>query len=136
MPWQIWVAVTVLAWGTWGFLNGLALRNHSWQQILVWGVPTMVVAAAALLAAFGAKAGFEPKAFVWATAIQLTAVIGVILFYQALKAQNMALVVPITAAYPAVTVILAVLFGNERLRPVQLLGILLVIAGTMAISVS
>lgn len=136
MRWQLWVMATVLAWGTWGFLNGMALRNHHWQQLIVWGLPMTAVIAVILWLVFSTRSGFEPRAFAWASLIQLAAIAGVVFFYQALKSENMALVVPLSAAYPVVTAILAVVFGKEHLRPVQVLGIVLVVAGTIAVSLS
>jgi transporter family protein len=136
MPWQIWVVATVLAWGIWGFLNGMALRSHHWQQLIVWGLPMTAAIAVCLFFVFAGRSGFDIRAFGWASLIQLMAIAGVVFFYQALKRQNTAIVVPVSAAYPAVTAILAVLFGKEHLRPVQVLGILLVIGGTAAISLS
>ena len=136
MPWQVWALATVIAWGAWGFLNGMALRSHDWQQLIVWGIPTTSVIALVLWFTNSERTGFDARAFGWASLIQLAAIAGVVFFYQALKSQNTAIVVPVSATYPAVTAFLAVIFGNEHLRPVQVAGILLVIAGTVAISIS
>lgn len=136
MPWQVWVIATVLAWGAWGFFNGMAIRTHHWQQLIVWGFPTTAAIALLLRLANADRSGFDIKAFGWASLIQVVAILGVIFFYQALKSQNTAIVVPVSATYPAVTAILAVVFGKENLRPVQVVGIVLVIAGTAAISLS
>ncbi len=136
MPWQVWILATVLAWGAWGFVNGMALRHHHWQQLIVWGLPATVVIALSVAAISGSRGQFEARAFAWASAVQLLAIAGVVFFYQALRAQNTAIVVPVSASYPAVSALLAVVFGKEQLRPLQVLGIVLVVAGTVAISLS
>lgn len=136
MVWHFWVGATVLVWGLWGFLSGMGVRSNSWQQLMVWGVPAAALFGAGLWAWAGDQANFDPRALLWGSAIQIAGLTGVVFFYQALKSQQTSLVVPVSAAYPAVTVLLAVVVGGERLRPVQVVGIVLVIAGTAAVSVS
>lgn len=136
MAWQVWVVATVLVWGLWGFLSSMGVRSNSWQQLVVWGIPAAAVFGAGLWAWSGDQASFDPRALLWGSAIQIAGLTGVVFFYQALKTQQASLVVPVSAAYPAVTVLLAVVAGGERLRPLQLLGVALVIVGTVAVSAS
>jgi len=136
MPWQLWLVATVLCWGLWGFLAGMGLRSNSWQQLLVWGIPASAAIAAVMWAVFGDEAAFGVKTLAWASAIQLAGLVGMVFFYQALRVQQASVVVPISASYPAVTAVLSVLLGRERLQPLQAVGIVLVILGTIAVSIS
>lgn len=59
-----------------------------------------------------------------------------ILFFVALGLGEASKVVPVTAAYPAATVLLAALFLDETISPVRVAGILLVIIGVVILAVA
>lgn len=63
----------------------------------------------------------------FALAMGLTWGIGTVLFILALESSKLSLITPLTALYPAVTVILAYLFLAEKLELRELVGILLAI---------
>jgi bacterial/archaeal transporter family protein len=56
-------------------------------------------------------------------------ILGLLLYFHALKLGAASLVVPISASYPLVTVVLAALFLGEPLTATRLLGVALVLAG-------
>jgi drug/metabolite transporter (DMT)-like permease len=62
--------------------------------------------------------------------------IGYIFFYEAVERQKISLVGVITAAYPFVTAIMAVLFLHEPLIPTQILGIVLIITSVSLLAYS
>lgn len=57
----------------------------------------------------------------------LTWGIGTVLFIAALKYAKLSVTVPLTAVYPALTVILAFVFLGERLGPKEIAGVLMAI---------
>lgn len=59
---------------------------------------------------------------------------GYVLFMKALKTGKASVVMPLTALYPAVTVVLAVAFLGERLTPVRAAGIALAILAAILLS--
>ncbi len=56
-------------------------------------------------------------------------IIGLFIYFQALKIGDVELVIPITASYPLVTVLLAVLFLGESLTLSRLFGAALIVGG-------
>ena len=59
----------------------------------------------------------------WALLMGLTWGIGTVLFIIALKYSKLSLLVPLSAVYPALTVILALIFLGEKLGPRELTGV-------------
>ena len=62
--------------------------------------------------------------------------VGYIFFYEAVERQKISLVGVITAAYPFITVIMAVLFLHEPLTLTQILGIILIITSVSFLAYS
>ena len=53
--------------------------------------------------------------------------LGTVLFIMALENSKLSIITPLTALYPAVTVLLAYLFLSERLEPKELIGVIMAI---------
>jgi uncharacterized membrane protein len=56
---------------------------------------------------------------------------GIGFYYVALRGERLSIVVPLTAVYPLVAILLGMLFLGERLSPLQWAGIGLTTAGVM-----
>lgn len=70
----------------------------------------------------------------WAIVSGILPVIGLAMFFLAINNAEVSRVVPITSAYPLVTVLLALLFLNEAFTVPRGLGILLVVCGVALLS--
>ena len=70
----------------------------------------------------------------WAVATAALAVGSLILFFVALGLGDASRVVPVSAAYPAVTVALSALFLGENITPIRIVGMLLVIGGVVLLT--
>ncbi|MEQ9349589.1 MAG: EamA family transporter, partial [Alphaproteobacteria bacterium] len=68
---------------------------------------------------------------VWGVLSGLGLALGLLLFYLALELGKAAVIVPLTALYPVVAVLLSVLFLGERLTWVQWSGLVLALAGIL-----
>ena len=106
---------------------GLALWPNPFAASLIgYGVSSVTVT----LAARGRQRRREPSAVLWFMATGLLNGLAVLLMYAALAAAPVALVAPLVAGYPLVTVLLgAVVLRDEALRLRALAGALLVVAG-------
>jgi transporter family protein len=67
--------------------------------------------------------------------VGIVMVAGLMTFYQALEHGKVSVVVPLTAMYPLVTIILAVVVLKEELSPTQGIGVLLAIVAVVLISI-
>ena len=121
--------------GSLGVFGKLALRGLSWQELLIWTAAAYAATALALLAFGGAGLRFEAHTW-WAIAAAVCTVGSLILFYLALGNGEASTVIPISAAYPAVTLILAALMLSEHVSLFKVGGMLLVIGGVIVLTVA
>jgi len=128
----LWL-LTLLFWGSSPLLEKLALRAVS--PLLALTIRTSVAAVALVLAALlTGEAGGIPEVsprdllILGASGI-LAGFLGMLTYFSLLKTGAASKIVPLTAAYPLVTAVLALLVLREDLTPMRLLGILLTVAG-------
>ena len=119
--------------GATGITARLALRTISWEQMVLW-VPIAYAMFALLLIAFrgarfplGAGGG-------WAAVTAFCAAGALILFFVALTHGDAGKVVPVSSAYPVVTVLGAALFLSEPITGVRVAGTVLVVLGVVLLT--
>lgn len=135
MAWLLPTLGYVAVLGIWGITGKLALRSLSWQDVLLITAVVYVFVAAGLVL-FG-QTEFKSDANNWWAIASAACVIGaLILFYLALGTGEASKVVPISAAYPAVAMVLAAIFLSESITVGRVVGALVVIGGVVLISVS
>ena len=128
----LWL-LTLLFWGSSPLLEKLALRAVS--PLLALTIRTSVAALALILAAVVSVEASEISAvsardvFVLAASGILAGFLGMFTYFSLLKTGEASRIVPLTAAYPLVTALLALVFLREHLTPLRLFGILLTISG-------
>jgi len=110
---------TVLLWGLWAVL--LKTSALDWRQALFWFAAAEMVMATGLVMTTGVR--WEGGQTALAAAAGLCGIVGTALFYAALQQGKASLVVPVTALYPAVAVLLGLLLFGERLTVGQTAGI-------------
>jgi transporter family protein len=136
--WLIWSILAILSWGLWSILSKLlgdALSAEDTQSLSTLGMLPIigVLAFSRRLGASGSRA----KGFWTAFAAGILTFLGNAAYFFALsKGEKAATVIPLTALYPLVTVLLAVLFLRERLNRVQCGGVLFSLAAIYLFSVS
>ena len=123
----------VLTVGALGVTSKLALESLTWQQLLPWTLLAYGVAVAVLMLLGKTDWGWHAGTG-WAVASAALAVGALILLYVALGLGDASKVVPVTAAYPAATVILAAIFLGEHISPARVVGMLLVVAGVVVLT--
>jgi transporter family protein len=129
-------AATIVAWGTWGVFSKLAIDRID-QQVMVWG--SLIVVPAIILIYLGAAGQLVPlkmhaPGITFAALGGVGAALGTVCFYLLLARQRASLAVPMTSLYPALTVILSVLFLKEQLSGVHILGIFFALAAVALLS--
>jgi uncharacterized membrane protein len=131
-----WIAPAigyVLAVGALGVTSKLALESLSWQQLLPWTFLAYGVTVAALMVSGKTDWGWHSGTG-WAIASAALAVGALILLYVALGLGDASKVVPVTAAYPAATLVLAAIFLGENISPARIAGMLLVVVGVVVLT--
>lgn len=131
--WLIPTIGYVVVVGALGVTSKLALRSLTWQTAIVATAAVYVVATIVFAALGQVRFGSGIDVF-WAFASGVLAVGSLILLYVALGTGEAGKVVPISAAYPAVTLVLAAIFLSEALTLGRAAGALLVIGGVVVLT--
>jgi len=135
MNWLISCLVAMVCWGFWGFLMKLASEHFSWHQMFV--VTNIVALAASLLIFVLLKPSINvySPGFIYAFLAGVAGALALIAFYAALGAGKAIIVVPLTALYPVITIILSYLILNEKIALVKGVGIMLALVAILLVSI-
>lgn len=121
--WAVYAALLVLFWGVWGAFSSAPTTLYDYPSFMVYAVwsVTMLVPAAFILR----RQGFEwsGRGAVWGIAAGLTGAAGQLLLFYDLTIGPAYLVFPIVSVSPAITVLMALAFLKERLRPLGIVGL-------------
>jgi drug/metabolite transporter (DMT)-like permease len=128
-PWLLWTLLAVLCWGVWAIVSKLigdALTAGQSQALSTVGIlPVLALLAPRYRASRITHHASPPsRGILFAFAAGVLTCLGNIAYYALLNNAKAATVVPLTAVYPIVTVVLAVLFLRERLTGLQCVGII------------
>lgn len=132
-PWLIPTVAFILATGALGVTSKLALRTLAWQDLVLWvGIAYMI--ATVVVVALGHASLRLVRGTPWAMGSAALAIFAIIALYLALSIGEVSKVVPVSAAYPAVTLVLSALVLSERLSIARVGGMCLVVAGVVVLS--
>ena len=128
--WLAWTLVALLSWGLWAVLAkllGNALSAEQSQALSTLGL--LPILAPLAFSSGGSLRGSSRRGLWFALLGGIVSCLGNINYYGALaRGQKVATVVSLTALYPLVTILLAVLILRERLNRIQLFGLALSLA--------
>ncbi len=128
----------LLTWGLWGFFGKFALKYISpFSLILFETIGAIAVQLVLLVFLFYSKYSFETNArgIGFAIITAFFGIAGTVLFFFALSKTKASVLVPLTAIYPVVTVLLSFIFLKEKVTLLQGIGIALAIVASILLSV-
>lgn len=129
--WLLWSLATIALWGVWGLVSKIAsdgVDAYTNQLLYTAGLAPLMVFVAWNVWKQGTResAADRRKGIRWAFLTGILGGLGNIAFFQALVMGGKASVVaPVTALFPMITVLLAMIFLRERLGRVQWAGLAL-----------
>jgi transporter family protein len=129
--WLLWSLATIVLWGAWGLVSKVASNGvdvYANQLLYTVGLAPLMIFVAWTVhkRSPGEKTEGRRKGIFWAFLTGILGGLGNLAFFQALvKGGEASIVSPVTALFPMVTVILAVLFLKERLGRMQWAGLAL-----------
>jgi len=135
MAWLLPTLYYVVAVGALGVTGKLALRTLDWPDLILWTGAGYIVVASFLLAT-GQTSLRVSHDTGWAIASGALAISGLIALYLALGHGDAGKVISITAAYPAVTLVLAAAFLSEALTAGRVAGTSLIIGGVVTVTLA
>jgi len=136
MPrWLIYSLLTILLWGAWGVQSKLMVdRTSAYTNQVVFTFGLALPAGLALVSKRRFQARNAARGLVYAAATGLLGGLGNVAFYMALESGQASVVAPLTALFPLVTVLLALVVLKERLNRGQLAGLALALAAIYLLS--
>ena len=135
MAWLLPTLYYVVAVGALGVTGKLALRTLDWPDLILWTGAGYIVVASFLLA-IGQTSLRVSHDTGCAIASGALAISSLIALYLALGHGDAGKVISITAAYPAVTLVLAAAFLSEALTIGRVAGTVLIIAGVVIVTLA
>jgi bacterial/archaeal transporter family protein len=129
--WLLWSLATIVLWGAWGLVSKVASNGvdvYANQLLYTVGLAPLMIFVAWTVhkRSAGEETEGRRKGIFWAFLTGILGGLGNLAFFQALvKGGEASIVSPVTALFPMVTVILAVLFLKERLGRMQWAGLAL-----------
>jgi bacterial/archaeal transporter family protein len=132
-----WLGFSLLAlglWGVWGFLGKVASQHLPSPMVYLLTISGHLVVVAYLLVKGLGPISWQPWGVGAALGSGLAMAVALLLFLEALARGPATIVVPLTALYPAVTVVLSGIFLHEALTLRQLLGLALALAASWLLS--
>jgi transporter family protein len=132
-----WLGFSLIAlglWGMWGFLSKVATQQLPPQAVYLLAVGGHVVVVGYLWLAGGLALSGHPWGLAAALVAGLCMAFGLLCFFKALALGAATVVVPLTALYPLVTVVLSWAVLREDLTLRHLAGIALALAAGWLLS--
>jgi len=133
--WQMFSLMTLVLWGTWGILGKLS-TNQGTSPMLVAMLSSLGALAVVALVQLIARLPLHqpPLGLTYALLAGAVGGLGAILFFYALRDGKVSVVLPISACYPVLTILMAVLLLKEEVSLVQGLGIAFAVTGVLLLS--
>ena len=136
MSYWVYVMGAMVCWGLWGFLPKLATSNLNFKDATVWEWIGMLAVALPCLWLIGGRPATGNGSFIYALLTGVAGLGGALLYYKAMSlcGPNVANVVVVSALYPVVSILLTIVFLQQKLNMGQLLGIVLCLVGTAVVA--
>lgn len=116
------------------FFAKLATLYLTWKEYFIISQIPILLTAAVLYFYFKPQLNIQTIGFWYAALAGIAVAIAIVPFYQALSKGKASLVIPLTALYPAIVIILSFLILNERVTLTQGLEIFFAIISILLLS--
>jgi uncharacterized membrane protein len=120
--------------GAIGVTSRLALETLAWQDLIVWATVTYTAAAAVAVVVERARGEVLLRTNGWALVTGVLAVAALATLYIALGEGEASTVIPVSSAFPIVTLLLAWALLGERLTMRRSFGTAVVVGGVLVIT--
>lgn len=128
MDWLIPSLAFAAVSGLIGVTTKLALQDLPPLELFLWAALAYVVVGAITIAS-GTSINFSMAGVPWAIATGVLAATGILIRFLALRSGEVSKVMPVTAGYPVVSVVIAVLLLGEMLTAERAIGTVMVVGG-------
>jgi transporter family protein len=136
MSWVFFAILTVLLTGIAGVISKYALRSATTSTLVMSSFIVIMPVSITLLLYYvlaNGLGGVEPMYIALGLLSAFFANLGFFLYFDSLERGPLLIVGPITSAYPAIIVVVALLVFNETLNPLQAIGVTLTMAAVITL---
>lgn len=136
--WVFWSLIGLILWGFWGYTSKLAANEVEWKYSIIFftlgvALSTLILNIALIKNSFMSLTILNKGSF-YALISGVTCLLGVAAVYIALEKGKASLVIPFTALYPLITILLSVILLKEKIGLTQGFGIILAIIAIFLMS--
>jgi transporter family protein len=132
--WLTFSLMALVLWGVWGLLSKVAAQNLPSQAVYLLAISGHLVVIAYLASQTGLAIPWHPVGVAAALAAGVAMAFGLLFFFRALAHGKASVVVPLTALYPVLTVVLSRVILQESLSPRQVAGVALALLAVWLLS--
>jgi bacterial/archaeal transporter family protein len=122
-PWMLYASLTLLAWGVWGFFSKLASSHARPRQTLLFQAVGVMAFGFVVLTMERFHIQWSPQGFGWSAAAGFVNFIGFLAFFAAIEKGKVSTIIAMSSLYPVITIVLSVLFLQEKISSREGLGI-------------
>lgn len=133
-PWHVYSFTAFAFLGLWGFFSKVTADLVGPRTGVVLQIGGTIVVGIVILFMLDFEVEYDLKGIILSIFGGMFSIGGILLFLYALRYGQSVLVVPMTALYPVVTVVLGYLFLEEELNNLQMIGIALAIVASVLLS--
>ncbi len=132
--WLTYSLICLVLWGLWGLVLKVAYKGLPWTQVyFLSSLASFTIALMVFLVQRGSL-DFSNKLSYVALLAGVFGGAGYIFFVKALEKGEASIVLPLTAIYPAITVVLALILLGEKISVYQAIGIALALVAVVLLS--
>ncbi len=132
--WILPTIATVICWGFWSFIPKITTRYIDPKSAVVYEVIGGIFLSVVVLATMKFQLQAHPKGIILAASAGLLGFIGALCFLYAVSKGPVSIIAPLSALYPILAVILAIVFLNEALTVKQGVGIVFAVVAVVLVS--
>ncbi len=132
--WLLPALLALVIYGFWGFFPKIAVNYISPQSALVYEVAGAMLVGLVVLFLIDFTPESHPKGILFAMLTGIAGMTGTLFFFAAAQKGKISVVVSLTAIYPLITVLLAILFLKEPLTIKQLCGMAMAIGAILLLA--
>ncbi len=135
MDWLLSSLIALISWGLWGVFSKLASRYFDYHQVYVASGIVSLIAFPVVFFLLRPQIDVKSPGFGYAVLAGVAGTSALMAFYSAVGSGKASIVVPLTALYPVVTIILSYLILSERISPFKGVGIILALVAILFLSI-
>ena len=132
--WALPTIGTFICWGLWSFIPKITTRYIDPKSAVIYEVIGGVFLSLVVLYFLNFRLETHPKGILLAVTAGLVGFVGALCFLFAVSKGPVSIIAPLSALYPILSVILAMVFLNEAVTVKQGIGILFAVVAVILVS--